>query len=83
MDVAQRWYQIGLQLGVAVHRLDKIHGNDEECLCTMLKTGIEIYPDCMTWQSIVEAVGHTAGGNDSALAANIVATHSNQPMDVH
>ena len=74
--VAQRWYQIGLQLGVEVHRLEEIHESDKECLRAMLKTGIETDPDCMTWQSIVEAVGHAAGGNNNALAGDIAKRHS-------
>ena len=80
--VAQRWYQIGLQLGVEVHRLEEIHGSDQECLETMLKTGIETDPDSMTWQSIVEAVRHTAGGNNSVIADNIAAKYSIQAMNI-
>ena len=74
--VAQRWYQIGLQLGVEVHKLEEIRGGDKECLRAMFKSGIETDPDCMTWQSIVEAVGHAAGGNNNALAGDIAKRHS-------
>ena len=74
--VAQRWYQIGLQLGVEVHKLEEMRGGDKECLRAMLKTGIETDPDCMTWQSIVEAARHTTGGNNSVIADKIAAKHS-------
>lgn len=75
-EVAHRWYQIGVILGVSVGKLEAIRSskqpaqNNEMMMFTeFLKTNKDALSG--TWQLLVDAVGHEAGGNDLRLAQTL------------
>ena len=77
-EVADRWYYIGIQMGLPLHRLSRIQGSEKECLRVMLKTLLETAeePEAITWQLVVDAVECDAGGRNPALAQQIATNHS-------
>ena len=80
IDVAPRWWDIGLALGINDPLLETIkaeHKTDpENCLTAMLRLWLKRSYDTErygtpSWQRLSEAVRHPAGGNDPALAYEI------------
>lgn len=83
-EVASRWYQIGVIIGVPVAALENIRANPKN-------TSVEDYEQAMlkqwlgghallpkTWQVLVDAVRHKAGGDYPVLAEGLsknIATH--------
>jgi hypothetical protein len=77
IDVAGRWRDIGLALGIKNPNLDTIKkeslSNIEECLTSMLTLWLNQLYDTQgcgmpTWQRLSEAVDHRCGGRNAALA---------------
>ena len=71
--VAPRWYQMGVTLGTRVAdleaiRLSKLPAQDSEKM--MLDAWLK-NTDMTTWQWLVDAVGHSAGGNYQRLAKTL------------
>lgn len=73
--VAARWYQMGVVLGVPVSELESIrNGKDTDAgirEAAMLRTWLKTSLLPQTWQVLVDAVGHDAGGNHRAQARKI------------
>ena len=76
--VAARWYQVGVVLGSKVSDLEEIrmkHASAKESEKEMFEMWLTNCDDEATWQRLVDAVGHKAGGNNlrlaSALSKNI------------
>ena len=74
--VAHRWYQMGVILGVPVDQLENIRlKNDDagDCERVMFTKFLSADRDSLrpTWQLLVDAVGHKAGGNNLGLAQNL------------
>ena len=74
--VAHRWYQMGVILGVPVAQLEDIRldedlaGDRESAMFTKF---LRSYSDILqpTWQLLVDAVGHKAGGDNLRLAQTL------------
>lgn len=71
-EVAYRWYQMGVILGVSVGKLKEIRlsqptaqNSEMEMFTEFLRTNKD------TWQLLVDAVGHEAGGNNLKLAQTL------------
>lgn len=73
--VASRWYQMGVVLGVPVGELESIrNGQDTNAgmrEAAMLQSWLQTSLLSQTWQVLVDAVGHDAGGNHRGLAKKI------------
>ena len=73
--IASRWYQMGVVLGVPVCELESIrNGKDTDAgirEAAMLRTWLQTSLLPQTWQVLVDAVGHDAGGNHKGLAKKI------------
>ena len=77
-EVEHRWYQLGVLLGLPVHTLDGYQENyDElrdrlrEMLQEWLKKGYTGEYEVPSWQVLVDAVEHSAGGENPRLAAKL------------
>ena len=72
-EVTFRWYEIGILLGVGTSKLNEIRANqgitDDQRLQGMITHWLN-RGDC-NWQVIVDAVAHSAGGNNPAHAKTI------------
>jgi hypothetical protein len=69
--VAARWYQVGVVLGSKVSDLEVIRMKQfsaQESEQEMFKMWLTNCEDEATWQRLVDAVGHSAGGNNLRLA---------------
>ena len=71
--VAHRWYQMGVILGVSVAQLEDIRlGNESagDCERVVFTKFLSADRDTLrpTWQLLVDAVGHKAGGDNLRLA---------------
>ena len=80
--VAGRWYQMGVTLGAPISDLDsirvrKLHpvNSEEQMLKSWLVNGNRI-----TWQWLVDSVGHPAGGNHLKLAKQLARA---KPSGIH
>ena len=77
--VIARWRPIGLALRLTSNRLDVINrdrGNCEDCLTEVLTLWLNRNYDTEqygepSWEMLARAVGHRAGGNDTALSQEI------------
>ena len=75
-EVTARWYQMGIVMGVHVGELEIIR-EGEKLVVDKLRAMIECWlrgsllPQ--TWQVLVDAVEHSAGGNNGLLARQIAA----------
>jgi hypothetical protein len=71
--VAARWYQMGVTLGARVSDLESIRVRKlppVESEAMMLKAWLR-NSSSTTWQRLVDAVGHAAGGSHLKLAKNL------------
>lgn len=76
-EVAARWYQMGVIMGVSVAGLENIRVNPkytsvedyEEAMLTLWLKGVPLLPK--TWQVLVDAVEHKAGGDYPVLAEKL------------
>ena len=69
--VAARWYQVGVVLGSKVSDLEVIrmrHASAQDSEMKMFEMWLTNCGDEATWQRLVDAVGHSAGGNNLRLA---------------
>ena len=82
--VTARWKQVGLALRLNPARLDVIQKENREldiCVSEALTLWLnkcyntDKYGD-PSWKLLAEAVGHSAGGNNRALAINITEKHA-------
>ena len=72
--VAHRWFQVGVLLGVELHWLEQRRNAgqpDSQNLDDTLDYWLESCDEAVTLQRLVEAVEHSAGGNNPILAAAI------------
>ena len=83
VDVAAKWRNIGIQLGIRDSQLEVIQLQRDsplDCLRQMLATwllknyNVERFGE-PTWMKLVEAVNHMAGGGNPTLATNIARNH--------
>ena len=80
-DVTAKWRNIGIILGIPDSRLGAIKGDSQpDCLREMLSTWLRKNYNVKqfgepTWVKLVEAVNHSAGGEDSSLAMQIARNH--------
>ena len=80
-DVAAKWRNIGIQLGVRDSQLEAIQGNSPvDCLRPMLSTWLQKNYNVKkfgepTWMKLIKAVNHPAGGGNPALAMKIAKNH--------
>ena len=80
MEVAVRWRDIGLELGLSDPRLETIQADNKDvtsCLTAMLRDWLNrTYNTTVhgepSWLRLSEAVRHRAGGNNPALADEII-----------
>ena len=77
-EVEHRWYQLGVLLGLPVHTLDGYQENYDELrdrlrvmLQEWLKKGNMGEYEVPSWQVLVDAVEHSAGGENPRLAAKL------------
>ena len=70
--VTSRWYQVGIVLGSKVSDLEDIRIKKDISATTSQQEMFEKWllncADKATWQRLVDAVGHKAGGNNLRLA---------------
>ena len=79
IPVAGRWKQLGLALRLNPTVLETIRKDEDnvgDCLCTMLTQWLKKAYNVQrfgepSWQLLVKAVRHRAGGDDYALADTI------------
>ena len=77
-EVEHRWYQLGVLLGLPVHTLDGYQENYDdlgdrlrEMLQEWLKKGYTEEYEVPSWQVLVDAVEHSAGGENPKLAGEL------------
>jgi len=77
-EVEHRWYQLGVLLGLPVHILDGFQENYEDLserlramLQELLKKGNTEEYEKPSWQVLVDAVEHSAGGGNPRLAGEL------------
>ena len=82
--VAPRWYQMGVVLGVQVAELESIRlknnpakDSERQMFGAWLENENASLPQ--TWQVLVDAIGHEAGGNHRKLAKTVSKKVSTQP----
>ena len=81
IDLASRWKDLGLALGVKYSTISsKNHDNPEDCLRDTLQAWLQQQYDTTkfgqpSWQVLCKAVEHRAGGNNPALARSIRERH--------
>ena len=80
-SAASRWYHIGLALGIADPTLEEIGAGQmpdpENCLTNMLRVWLKRSYDTdrqgmPSWQRLSQAINHPSGGNNPALAQDIL-----------
>ena len=63
-SVRLKWYDIGLELGLKVDKLDDIRGscgsNSDEALLRMLQIWLKSFPTRPTWDQLAKALTHKA-----------------------
>ena len=72
--VAHRWIQVGVLLGVGLPWLEQRRSTrqtDQQNLREVLRYGLDTLDEVITLQRLVEAVEHSAGGDNPTLAAAI------------
>lgn len=73
--VAARWYQVGVVLGTPIRELETIRMNKDGSARSrelmMLQSFLENGGESATWQRLVDAVGHEAGGDYRGLALQL------------
>ena len=80
-DVAAKWRNIGIFLGVRDSRLEAIQGDKPlDCLRQMLAIWLQKNYNVKrfgepTWVKLVEVVSHSAGGGNPSLAMEIARRH--------
>ena len=84
LSVATNWRSIGVALGLKPNFMQKIDtqysGDSHVCLLwvvmewLMRNYNVEKFGE-PTWQRLVEAVGHPAGGDNMALARKVAMRH--------
>ena len=89
IPVCARWKSIGIALRLMSNILDRTEvrnrGEPIACLTTMVahwlkrKYNVERFGE-PTWQMLVEAVAHPAGGANTALAREIARRHKTRGM---
>ena len=87
--MAYKWKGIGLALGVHPDTLKTIeadHHDAASCLRAVIDRWLRKLYDTTTygqpsWERLVEAVAHPAGGNDRALADKIARKHNGKHKD--
>ena len=79
-EVEHRWYQLGVLLGLPVHTLDGYQENYDDIserqhamLQEWLQKGYTGEYEVPSWQVLVDAVEHSAGGENPRLAAKLAA----------
>ena len=77
-EVEHRWYQLGVLLGLPVHTLNGFQENYEDLserlramLQEWLKKGNTGEYETPSWQVLVDAVEHSAGGGNPRLAGEL------------
>ncbi len=75
LDVASKWYELGLQLGVKESYLKSIehdygHRGAQTCLREMLSVWLKMIDPRPSWESLLSSVRHSTVGNP-ALAQKI------------
>ena len=77
-DVEHRWYQLGVLLGLPVHTLDGFQENYDDLrdrlrvmLQEWLQKGYTGEYEVPSWQVLVDAVEHSAGGENPRLAGEL------------
>ena len=87
--VAPRWYQMGVVLGVQVAVLESIRLNNNQAKDSerqMFDAWLEnaSLPQMpQTWQVLVDAIGHEAGGNHRKLAKTVSKKVSTKPSGIY
>ena len=77
IDISQKWYKIGLALGVPVSKLDTIksqHTEFEDALLEMLKIWLKQIEKPRTWAALVKALRRKTVQEDD-VAASIERNH--------
>ena len=89
LPVSERWLNIGIALRLKISILDHIQarniGDPSACLTSMVTHWLERKYNVVrfgkpTWQRLVEAVAHRAGGANIALAREIARRHKAEGM---
>ena len=74
VEVCARWYNIGVQFGISVNTLDKIHGENrrdlDRCLTLVIGEWLK-NSKCCTWRKVIIALSSRVGGDNPALAYKI------------
>ena len=81
-----QWRDIGLELGLADSQLEAIQANNRgvtSCLTAMLRDWLNMSYNTTrygepSWERLSEAVRHRAGGNNPALAHDILQRHKTE-----
>ena len=82
LPIAPKWKSFCLALGMhidALSRIDSNHRKVEDCLEDALCEWLSLVSTprgIPSWELIVEAVAHDAGGNNKALAQEIARNHN-------
>ena len=88
-QVTARWNHIGRALGIGHNQLKKIEKENKDDLDDCLSETLSLWLNKSykterfgepTWELLAEAVGHPAGGNNSALADEIRQRHSKHTL---
>lgn len=82
-SVAASWYTIGIGFGLnceILARIRKERGCSKECMAAVLECWLKKNYDVEqlgepTWRTVVEVVGHSAGGENPSLASKIAKKH--------
>lgn len=81
-EVAHRWYEIGVLLGVPIHQLTRTFSamaSQQEKLQEMVKCWLDSRGGgprrTSSWSQLVGAVEHQAGGENRSLAISIARLH--------
>ena len=80
-DVAAKWRNIGVQLGIRDSQLEAIQGDSSlDCLRQVLASWLRKNYNVKrfgepTWMKLMEAVTHSAGGGNPSLAMEIAKKH--------
>ena len=87
-EVAAKWRNIGVLLGIRDSQLETIQGDSPpDCLRQMLATWLRRNYNVKrfgepTWVKLVETVNHSAGGGNPRLAMKIARKHKGIWVDV-
>ena len=82
LPLAAQWKSFGLALGLHSHVLNRIESNHrkvDDCLQAALEewvSTVETLQGPPSWDLLVSAVAHPAGGNNQALALEIASKHN-------